>query len=113
VVNTPPESTTVRVFLCTEGDFRKFWRVHVAECVQTVCYGRIGTDGHQLTKTFESETAARQATEKLISQKLGKGYREVSSSLLRTAITIRQLQLFDDTEPEAIPEPVPTLTLDF
>ncbi len=75
------EETSVsagRIFLCTEGDSSKFWRVRVEGSVQTVCYGRIGTDGHELIKTFDSPIVATKATDKLIAEKLGKGYREVS-----------------------------------
>ena len=46
--------------------------------VQVVRYGRIGTEGHELAKTFEGPVAASKATQKLIAQKLGKGYKEVS-----------------------------------
>jgi predicted DNA-binding WGR domain protein len=67
-----------RIFLCTEGEASKFWRVRVERTVQTVRYGRIGTEGHELTKTLEGPVAARKATQKLIAEKLGKGYREVS-----------------------------------
>lgn len=70
--------TPERIFLCTEGDASKFWRVRVEGSLQTVRYGRIGTDGHELTKTFDSATLASKATDKLIREKLGKGYREVS-----------------------------------
>ncbi|WP_395146564.1 WGR domain-containing protein [Armatimonas sp.] len=67
-----------RIFLCTEGDSSKFWRVRVEGNIQTVCYGRIGTDGHELIKTFDSSIVATKATDKLMAEKLGKGYREVS-----------------------------------
>ena len=67
-----------RIFLCTEGDASKFWRVRVEDSLQTVRYGRIGTDGHELIKTLDSPAAATKATNKLIAEKLGKGYRQVS-----------------------------------
>ena len=67
-----------RIFLCTEGDSSKFWRVRVEGSIQAVCYGRIGTDGHELIKTFDSPVAVTKATDKLIAEKLGKGYRQVS-----------------------------------
>lgn len=67
-----------RVFLCTEGGACKFWCVKVAGNIQTVRYGRIGTEGHGLIKAFEGPVAATKATQKLIAEKLGKGYREVS-----------------------------------
>nr|WP_246386336.1 WGR domain-containing protein [Armatimonas rosea] len=66
--------------MCTEGDASKFWRVKVAGSIQKVRYGRIGTEGHELVKTFEGPVAAGKATQKLIAEKLGKGYREVSEN---------------------------------
>lgn len=80
VPNPDIAPSSARVFLCTEGDANKFWRVKVAGSIQTVRYGRIGTEGHELVKTFEGPVAASKATQKLIAEKLGKGYREVSEA---------------------------------
>ncbi len=73
-----PDPSPERVFLCTEGEASKFWRVKVEGSIQAVRYGRIGTEGHELTKTFAGPVAASKAAQKLIAEKLGKGYREVS-----------------------------------
>jgi len=43
-----------------------------------VRWGRIGTTGQTLTKTFETAAEASAATERLIGQKRDKGYAEVS-----------------------------------
>ena len=74
-----------QIFLCTEGESRKFWRVRVEGSVQRVRYGRIDTQGQVLTKAFESSLAASKATEKLIAEKRGKGYRLVSEAELHVA----------------------------
>ena len=42
-------------------------------------YGRIGTSGASLTKTFPSEVAAQKDADRLIAEKKRKGYREVDS----------------------------------
>jgi predicted DNA-binding WGR domain protein len=52
----------------------KFWNIELAGNSHTVKYGRIGTDGQSLTKSFADEDAARKDMEKLIKEKLGKGY---------------------------------------
>src|SRR6266576_3460733 len=52
----------------------KFWNIELAGNSHTVTYGRIGTSGQSLTKSFPSEEAARKDAEKLIREKLGKGY---------------------------------------
>ena len=56
----------------------KFWEIAVIENTFTVTYGKIGTDGQSKTKTFESAEKASAEVEKLIKQKLKKGYVENS-----------------------------------
>lgn len=56
----------------------KFWRVEVEGKSQTVTFGRWGTTGQAQTKEFASDEAARQATDKLIAEKVKKGYAELS-----------------------------------
>ncbi|MGV3771789.1 MAG: STM4015 family protein [Verrucomicrobiales bacterium] len=58
----------------------KFWRIELAGPSFTVVYGRTGTDGQSQTKTFPTEEAARKEAEKLVKEKLGKGYVEFDSS---------------------------------
>jgi predicted DNA-binding WGR domain protein len=67
-----------REFQFHEGKSQKFWAVTVEGTQQTVQFGRIGTTGQTQQKTFSTPEAARQASEKLISEKLRKGYVEVS-----------------------------------
>jgi predicted DNA-binding WGR domain protein len=45
-----------------------------------VCFGRIGTSGQTQTKSFADEAAATQHADKMVKEKLGKGYREIGSS---------------------------------
>ena len=52
----------------------KFWNIELAGPTYTVKYGRIGTDGQLVTKSFPDEATARKEMEKLIKEKLGKGY---------------------------------------
>src|SRR5262245_49390434 len=58
----------------------KFWNIELSGNSHTVAYGRIGTDGQTLTKSFPSEDAARKDMEKLIREKLGKGYVDKAGS---------------------------------
>ncbi|MBI2932052.1 MAG: WGR domain-containing protein [Planctomycetes bacterium] len=44
----------------------------------TVRFGKIGTKGQMQTKSFASPGDARAAADKLIAEKLRKGYREVT-----------------------------------
>ena len=67
-----------RYFEFVEGTSSKFWEVTVAGSEHTVRYGRIGTDGRALTKSFASPAAAAADAEKLIAKKTAKGYVERS-----------------------------------
>jgi predicted DNA-binding WGR domain protein len=44
----------------------------------TVRFGRIGTTGQVQSRSFPDTAAAVRHAEKLVQQKLGKGYREVA-----------------------------------
>src|SRR4051812_44000123 len=58
----------------------KFWNIELSGNSHTVTYGRIGTEGQTLTKSFANEDAARKEMEKLIKEKLGKGYVDSAGS---------------------------------
>ena len=68
----------MRVFHYSDGPSHKFWSIAVEGAVQTVCFGRIGTGGQRQAKTFATEAEAGAATEKLIREKIKKGYAEVA-----------------------------------
>ncbi len=61
---------------CTEGGSSKFWEGQAEGASLTVRFGKIGTDGQTKTKTFASAAAADKELQKLIKEKLGKGYVE-------------------------------------
>lgn len=58
----------------------KFWNIELTGNSYTVTYGRIGTDGQSLSKSFADEAAARKDMDKLIKEKLGKGYVDAAGS---------------------------------
>jgi predicted DNA-binding WGR domain protein len=66
----------MRRFELVEGSSSKFWEVDRVDAAVTVRYGRIGTAGTAQTKTHaDAATAARDA-ERLVREKLAKGYVE-------------------------------------
>jgi len=65
-----------RRFECIEGTARKFWIVAVEGSELVVHFGRIDTKGQVKRKTFPTPTAANQERDKLIKEKLAKGYTE-------------------------------------
>ena len=52
----------------------KFWEVLQENENLFITYGKTGTDGQSLTKSFASESEAIKERDKLIKQKRGKGY---------------------------------------
>lgn len=59
-----------------EGSSSKFWEVTVQDNRYIVRFGRIGTNGQVQVKEFETPAGARHEAEKMIREKLGKGYVE-------------------------------------
>lgn len=73
-------SESPRMFEKKEGTSDKFWEISLDGGSHTVRYGRVGTDGQSKTKDFDTEDKARKSYEKLIGQKTGKGYAEVTGN---------------------------------
>jgi uncharacterized protein (TIGR02996 family) len=68
----------VRTFICREGGASKFWNIELQGKSFTVNYGRVGSAGRSQTKTFADAAKAEAAHDKLVKQKLGKGYVETT-----------------------------------
>lgn len=66
-----------RMFELVGGGSQKFWHVAVEGNELTVVFGRIGTEGQVKRKTFPTPDAARAEGQKLVREKLAKGYQEV------------------------------------
>jgi predicted DNA-binding WGR domain protein len=58
----------------TDGKSDKFWEIQLTGVSHTVRYGRYGTAGQTQTKAFDSDDAALKSFEKLVAEKLKKGY---------------------------------------
>jgi predicted DNA-binding WGR domain protein len=71
----------MREFTFGEGNSNKFWRIGVVEAEVTVNFGRIGTEGQTLIKSLDSPERALREAEKLIGEKLRKGYQEQAGSI--------------------------------
>jgi DNA ligase-1 len=71
-----PVSTqsTARRFEFSEGRSNKFWEISATGTEVTVRFGRIGTVGQTQVKSFPDAAAASKHVEKLISEKVRKGY---------------------------------------
>ncbi|MBY0523277.1 MAG: DUF4132 domain-containing protein [Gemmataceae bacterium] len=76
-----------REFQLVEGSSSKFWAIDQDGNAFTVAFGRIGTAGQTQTKEFASEAKAKEACEKLIAEKIKKGYVETGAAAAPVATT--------------------------
>lgn len=65
-----------RYFEFVGGSSAKFWEVTTSPSSVTVRFGRIGTSGQSQTTPMASQQVADRHAERLIRQKVGKGYVE-------------------------------------
>ncbi len=68
-----------RRFHFVDSKSKKFWSIMLDDNSHTVRYGRIGTNGQTKTKEFAADEKAKDAYEKLVADKVKKGYVEVSA----------------------------------
>src|SRR5581483_500363 len=69
-----------REFHFQDGTSNKFWTIELGGNSFTVQFGRLGTAGQTQTKEFGSEAAARAAYDKLVADKIKKGYKEITGA---------------------------------
>jgi predicted DNA-binding WGR domain protein len=73
-----PSSTAKRYFEFVGGTSHKFWEIDQAGNTVIVRFGRIGTSGQTQQKIFANEATAATTAQRLVREKLGKGYVEKS-----------------------------------
>jgi uncharacterized protein (TIGR02996 family) len=66
----------MRTFEFHQGSSHKFWTIEVHGTSFTVTFGKVGTSGRTQTKNFDTGEKAQTAADKLIREKLKKGYVE-------------------------------------
>jgi uncharacterized protein (TIGR02996 family) len=88
----------MRTFEFKDGRSSKFWNIELNGREFTVTYGRIGAKGQTQTKSFANDAEALKARDKLVAEKLGKGYVETtadSSAAPSTGKTLENAILAD------------------
>src|SRR5262245_57068898 len=68
----------MRTFLFSDEKSHKFWNIELKGAAFTVTFGRVGAAGTAQTKTFPDEARARKEHDKLVAEKLKKGYVETT-----------------------------------
>jgi uncharacterized protein (TIGR02996 family) len=68
----------MRTFQFSDAKSHKFWNLDITGSSFTVTYGKVGAAGQTQTKTFDSPDEAEAEADKLIREKLKKGYVETT-----------------------------------
>jgi uncharacterized protein (TIGR02996 family) len=68
----------MRTFQYSDATSHKFWNIEVSGSSFTVTYGKVGAAGQTQTKTFANGDKAQAEADKLIREKLKKGYVETT-----------------------------------
>jgi uncharacterized protein (TIGR02996 family) len=82
----------MRTFEFRDGNSAKFWNITLQGTRHTVNYGKIGSKGQTTLKDFPTQEQARIAHDKIIAEKLAKGYVETSSGTPAPAPGISPLE---------------------
>ncbi|MGB8699183.1 MAG: DUF4132 domain-containing protein [Thermosynechococcaceae cyanobacterium] len=85
----------------TDAKSDKFWTITLEGISHTVEYGRMGTTGQSQTKEFGSEAEAQKSFQKLLQEKLKKGYVEVEATSEASQADLKPATV----QPQAAPAP--------
>ncbi len=77
----------MRTFQYSDAKSHKFWNIEVRGSSFTVTFGKVGAAGQTQTRTFASGELAQAEADKLIGEKLKKGYVETTP---RTALSLAE-----------------------
>ncbi|MDQ3335287.1 MAG: WGR domain-containing protein [Myxococcota bacterium] len=69
----------------SEGTSNKFWEINLSGKSFTTTYGKIGTGGQTTIKQFKSDADAKKEYDKLVAEKVKKGYEPANGSSGRAA----------------------------
>jgi uncharacterized protein (TIGR02996 family) len=80
----------MRTFTFSDQKSHKFWNIDLQGNSFTVTYGRQGTAGQTQTKTFGDAAAAQREHDKLVKEKLAKGYKEATPAAKPAGGSLRE-----------------------
>jgi uncharacterized protein (TIGR02996 family) len=80
----------MRTFTYSDAKSHKFWNIDLQGNQFTVTYGRIGSAGQTQTKAFKDAATAQKEHDKLVKEKLGKGYQETTPSAKAQPRSLRE-----------------------
>ena len=65
------------MFEYVDGKSNKFWEIELGDTYFVTRYGKIGTPGQSTTKQYGDEQTASKEAQKIIGEKIKKGYVKV------------------------------------
>ena len=80
----------MRTFTYSDAKSHKFWNIDLQGEKLTVTYGRIGTAGQTQTKEFADAAKAQKEHDKLVKEKLAKGYVETTAAAKPKPANVRE-----------------------
>jgi uncharacterized protein (TIGR02996 family) len=80
----------MRTFWFSEGSSNKFWNITLSGKSFTVNFGKVGTAGQTQVKSFADESTAQKEHDKLVAEKLKKGYRETTPAAKKVPTSLRE-----------------------
>ena len=88
----------MRTFQYSDAKSHKFWNIEVSGKSFTVTYGKVGAAGQTQTKTFATPEKAQAEADKLIHEKLKKGYAETTPRAAASQAEAFERALADDPQ---------------
>ncbi|SDF49417.1 WGR domain-containing protein [Chitinophaga filiformis] len=89
-------------FIYQDGNSNKFWDIEINRNQFTVYFGKAGTQGQTQTKEYTSEEECRKAADKLIAEKVKKGYSQVAEDASDEPVST--LAGISETASDALPK---------
>ncbi len=86
-----------RIFINQTGDSNKFWTIEQFDEKYSVQWGKLGTDGRSNEKEFSTKDECSKEVEKLIKEKISKGYSETNDL---TNIPVKQISEYKPMDEE-------------
>ena len=94
----------MRSFTFSEGTSNKFWNIDLQGKKFTVTFGKVGTNGQTQVKAFDDDAAAKKEHDKLVAEKLKKGYTETTAAPVPAPAPVAKVA---PAPPPAAPAPAP------
>jgi predicted DNA-binding WGR domain protein len=87
-----------RTFIYQDENSQKFWSIETKGTNFTVNFGKLGTSGQTSEKSFTAKDECQKAADKLIAEKVKKGYKETADKLIAEKVKKGNKKTADNTD---------------